>query len=70
VRKLLLLLALSLPASAQCVMCFRTAKAQNAERARVMNLGILVLGAPPLLLFGGFVAYVVRRDRESNPDTT
>ena len=69
-RKLLLVLALSTAASGQCVMCFRTAKAQNAERARVMNLGILVLGAPPLLLFGGFVAYVVRRDGKSNSDTT
>ena len=63
-RTLLLGLALSLPASSQCVMCFRTAKAQNAERSRMMNLGILVLGLPPVLILGGFVVYVVRRDRQ------
>ena len=67
-RKLLLLAALSLPASPQCVMCFRTAKAQNAERSRVMNLGILILGAPPVLILGGFVVYVFRRDRVDNRD--
>lgn len=64
-KKMLLLIALSLPASPQCVMCFRTAKAQNAERSRVLNLGILVLGAPPLLILAGFVVYAVRRDRGS-----
>jgi hypothetical protein len=42
-------------ASAQCVMCFRTAKAQNQARARVLNAGILVLGAPPRLILAGFV---------------
>ncbi len=54
--------ALSLPAGAQCVMCYRTAHAQNAARARVLNLGILVLGAPPFLILAGFVAFVFRRD--------
>jgi len=55
--------ALSLTAPAQCVMCFRTAKAQNQERSRVMNLGIFVLGAPPFLILAGFIGYVFRRDR-------
>ena len=55
--------ALSLPASAQCVMCFRTAQAQQAARARVLNVGILVLGAPPFLILAGFVAFAVRRNR-------
>ncbi len=35
-------------AFAQCVMCFRTAAAQNAERARVMNLGIIIMLIPPV----------------------
>ena len=30
-------------ASAQCVMCFRTAAAQQMERARVLNFGIIVM---------------------------
>jgi len=50
-------------ASAQCVMCFRTAAAQNAERAHVLNHGIIVLGIPPFLILAGFLflAYHKRR---------
>lgn len=55
--------ALSIPAPAQCVMCFRTAKAQNQARSRVMNAGILVLGAPPFLILAGFVVFLVKRNR-------
>jgi hypothetical protein len=63
-RRLLLVGAVAAGlSSAQCVMCFRTAKAQNQARARVLNAGILVLGAPPLLILAGFVVYIVRRDR-------
>ncbi|HUI55662.1 MAG TPA: hypothetical protein VLY04_11865 [Bryobacteraceae bacterium] len=55
--------ALSLPAGAQCVMCYRTAHAQNAARSRVLNMGILLLGAPPFLILAGFVAFVFSRDQ-------
>jgi hypothetical protein len=55
--------ALSLPAAAQCVMCFRTAKAQNQARSHVMNAGILVLGAPPFLILAGFVVFLIKKDR-------
>ena len=55
--------ALSLPAGAQCVMCYRTSHAQNQARARVLNLGILLLGAPPFLILAGFVAFVFKRDQ-------
>lgn len=61
-RLLTMFLALALPALPQCVMCFRTASAQQAERARVLNLGILLLGAPPLLILAGFVVLVVKRN--------
>jgi hypothetical protein len=54
--------ALSLPAGAQCVMCYRTAHAQNDARSRVMNWGILVLGAPPFLILAGFVAFVLKKN--------
>ena len=57
-----LLAALSLPAGAQCVMCYRTAHSQNQARARVLNLGILILGAPPFLILAGFVVFVLKRD--------
>jgi hypothetical protein len=67
-RKLLpiaaLLTALSLPAGAQCVMCYRTAHAQNQARARVLDMGILILGAPPFLILAGFVAFVFSKDKQ------
>ena len=55
--KLLLLTAATL--HAQCVMCQRTAAAQQWERAQVLNAGIFVLLGPPLFLIGviAFLAY-------------
>jgi hypothetical protein len=50
-------------ASAQCVMCYRTAHAQQGARSQVLNFGILILGAPPFLILAGFVAFVFRKDR-------
>jgi len=68
-RRLLLIpalwTALALPAGAQCVMCFRTAHAQQAARSRVLNMGILILGAPPFLILAGFITYVFRRNEPS-----
>jgi hypothetical protein len=61
-RLALLWLALALPAASQCVMCYRTAHAQQAARSRVLNAGILVLGAPPFIILAGFVAFVFRHD--------
>jgi hypothetical protein len=55
--------ALSLPASAQCVMCYRTAHAQNNARSQVMNKGIFILGAPPFLILAGFIAFVFSKDK-------
>ena len=67
-RKLLpaaaLFTALSLPAGAQCVMCYRTAHAQNEARSHVLNLGILILGAPPFLILAGIVAFVFSKDKQ------
>ncbi len=55
---------LSLPAPAQCVMCYRTARAQNAARARVLDMGIVALGAPPFLILAGFIAFVFSRNEK------
>jgi ABC-type methionine transport system permease subunit len=55
--------ALSLPAGAQCVMCYRTAHAQNNARAHVLDMGIVILGAPPFLILAGFIAFVFSRDK-------
>lgn len=44
---------------AQCIMCQRTAAAQQLERAYVLNTGIFVLLIPPLLIMAGilYIAY-------------
>jgi len=57
-----LFLALTLPARAQCVMCYRTAHAQSEARSHVLNWGILILGAPPFLILAGFVAFVFSKN--------
>jgi hypothetical protein len=59
-----LLAASWLPASAQCVMCYRTAHAQNNYRSHVINAGIVVLGAPPFLILAGFVMLIRKRSRD------
>ena len=46
---------------AQCVMCFRTAAAQQLERSRVLNQGIIVLLIPPLLILAGLIWLARRR---------
>ena len=50
-------------AGAQCVMCFRTAAAQNMERARVMNIGIFIMMVPPFVILGGFLLLCWRRNK-------
>lgn len=67
-KKLILAMALTLPLSAQCVMCYRTAHAQNAARSRVMNSGILILGAPPFLILAGFIGFVFSKDKQTRED--
>ena len=48
---------------AQCVMCYRTAAAQNAARAHLLNMGIVLLGLPPFCILGGFIFLAFRRNR-------
>lgn len=48
---------------AQCVMCYRTAAAQNAARAHLLNVGIVLLGLPPFCILGGFLMLAWRRNR-------
>lgn len=49
--------------AAQCVMCYRTAAAQQAERSRVLNSGILILLIPPILVLAGLLLLAFRRSR-------
>jgi hypothetical protein len=54
-KRLLALLPLTaLPTWGQCVMCFRTAAAQQGARAHVLDIGILLLGVPPFLILAGY----------------
>ncbi|HVN04029.1 MAG TPA: hypothetical protein VMT86_06395 [Bryobacteraceae bacterium] len=55
---------------AQCVMCFRTAQAQNAARAHLLNTGIVLLGLPPFCILAGFLVLAWRRSETfaANPD--
>ncbi|HXM41513.1 MAG TPA: hypothetical protein VN924_09690 [Bryobacteraceae bacterium] len=65
-----LLVALFLAAangSAQCVMCYRTAAAQNAARAHLLNMGIVLLGLPPFCILGGFLVLAWRRNQAFVP---
>jgi hypothetical protein len=48
---------------AQCVMCYRTAAAQQLERARVLNAGIVILLAPPILVLAGILFLAFRKSR-------
>ena len=50
-------------AFAQCVMCFRTAAAQQAERARVLNLGIVIMLIPPVVILAGFMVLCYKRTK-------
>lgn len=47
---------------AQCVMCFRTAAAQQGERSHVLNTGIVILLIPPILI-GACIFTLARRKR-------
>ncbi len=60
-RTLVIALAAASSAFPQCVMCFRTAAAQQAERARVMNLGIIIMLIPPVAILAGFMVLCYKR---------
>ena len=62
-KRLLALVPLAATAvHAQCVMCFRTAAAQNMERARVLNFGIVIMLVPPILILAGILFLCWRRN--------
>jgi hypothetical protein len=62
-RILLMMMVATGSVLAQCVMCNRTAAAQNLERARVLNLGIVVLLIPPFIILTGLVCFAYRRSK-------
>jgi hypothetical protein len=49
--------------AAQCVMCYRTAAAQQGERSRVLNSGIIILLVPPILVLAGILYLAFRKSR-------
>jgi hypothetical protein len=63
-RRLLAVMFLSASlALPQCVMCGRTAAAQNVERQKVLNSGILILLMPPFAIMAGLATLAWRRRR-------
>jgi hypothetical protein len=52
--------------AAQCVMCFRTAAAQQAERSRVLNSGIVILLIPPILVLVGILFLAFWKNRRAS----
>ena len=50
---------------AQCVMCYRTAAAQQLERSRVLNSGIAILLVPPILVLAGILVLAFRKSSKS-----
>ena len=62
-RLLVALFLAAVNSSAQCVMCSRTAAAQNAARAHLLNMGIVLLGLPPFCILGGFLILAWKRNQ-------
>lgn len=62
---LALLMLLPDAAHAQCVMCKRTAEAQNAAQARRMNQSILILALPPVFMIGAILMRAARTGRSA-----
>lgn len=46
---------------AQCVMCYRTAAAQQAARSHVLNTGITILLVPPILVLAGILLLAYKK---------
>ena len=61
VKRLLCVLVFAAKLHSQCVMCQRTAAAQQWERAQVLNTGIFVLLLPPLLILAAIVYIAYKR---------
>ena len=65
VRRLLVLIPLAAVLSfGQCVMCTRTAAAQNEARIQVLNKGIWILGVPPVSILTFFLALAYKRRKD------
>lgn len=70
-KRLLALLPLAaVPALAQCVMCFRTAAAQQGARAHVLDIGILLLGIPPFTILAGYCFLFYRKNEVTREETS
>lgn len=51
----------TLPAAAQCVLCYRTAQGAGAKIIGVLKVGILILLIPTVLIFGAVALMLYRR---------
>lgn len=55
-------------AIAQCVMCYRTAAAQQWARSRVLDSGIAILLVPPVLVLAGILILAFRKSKRGRSD--
>lgn len=46
---------------AQCVVCYRTAAAQQMARSHVLNIGIAILLVPPILVLVGILLLAYKK---------
>ena len=51
----------TLPAAAQCVLCYRTVQGAGARVISVLKVGILILLIPTVLIFGAVALMLYRR---------
>lgn len=49
-----------------CALCYNTAAAAKASAIQALRSGILILGIPPLLIFGAFLVYAWRSRNRVN----
>ena len=54
-------LLLSLPAAAQCAMCYASAAAAGSKGIHALKVGILVLAIPTVVIFTGVFVVAFRR---------
>lgn len=56
----------SVPAAAQCAMCYATASGSGSRTIRALQIGILILLVPTITILGGLVVLALRRRNSSS----
>ncbi len=62
------LTALCVPALAQCAMCKASAAGLDAQSAKQLNFGIVVMVSPPVAIFSAFIYLTYKHRRPPGDD--